>query len=698
MDLDSTRITEKGATSHHDISFDIEKCILCQETTEEKLVSTPTGCKRVREACDIRNDIVTKRMKVIAEESTFFYHVSNKCYKAYTHSTKLKKNLKDGSTEQSDSRLQSKTHTRAKSSVRSVSVTFSKCVVCGKKSYRNDFKKYRICESARALLLLEAAHFFQDEVFERICDLQDEYAVFGADLYYHAACFAQYIRKYERLPNPNSVSNVLQLSPKQQAWERVKAGVEEGLKEGKSFELSVIRDMLNRQSDAETTFNNRTVKVYLIRHFGEGIKFLEQKGSKSMRVYSVDSITPDTAAKQIHSSEDPIKLCANLIRDSFESHNFDLDDRFCDAEDLKQVCSAMKMPEPVLRFFGYLFNFDASSYDKVAGAVICKDMDADDEKDDDSDEDEPEFHDTLDSDSVQQASDRRLSVKRCRNIQSLFQTMYYVHFQGKKRTPMHIMNAESAHSLGRGGKVLTNILHRQGLALSYTKLRRYQHDMAAYTAQHNMKTVALPAHFDPGEFTAAAIDNWDHEGANTTEHDTVCVLFQDKPKSKLVKPKRSDTTIEHGPQRFKETLPCQKLQEFVHPVKRTNLPESFNGKEELFKSDIAIQRNISDVAWSIGRLNLEVTDTQLANIIYPEKQGMPSWSASNAVWTDEKVPLKHVAFLPVLPFPVTLYSSVYTQMKNLVEIGSQLVQTNIPVYADEKVYSMAKEIQLLRPT
>ena len=36
-------------------------------------------------------------------------------------------------------------------------------------------------------------------------------------------------------------------------------------------------------------------------------------------------------------------------------------------------------------------------------------------------------------------------------------------------------------------------------------------------------------------------------------------------------------------------------------------------------------------------------------------------------------------------------------MKNLVAICSQLFQNKLPVYADEKVYCMAKEIQLLRP-
>ena len=96
---------------------------------------------------------------------------------------------------------------------------------------------------------------------------------------------------------------------------------------------------------------------------------------------------------------------------------------------------------------------------------------------------------------------------------------------------MHIMNAESVHSLGRGGKILTTILNHEGLALSYPELRRYQHDLASFTAKTNQNIVALPSHFDPGEFTSGAIDNWDQEGSNVSAHDTVTVLYQDKPKS-----------------------------------------------------------------------------------------------------------------------------------------------------------------------
>ena len=101
---------------------------------------------------------------------------------------------------------------------------------------------------------------------------------------------------------------------------------------------------------------------------------------------------------------------------------------------------------------------------------------------------------------------------------------------------MSVLNAEYVHSLGHGGKIFVTSLNRQALAMSYTELRRYQHDMAAFTVNQNEVVMKLPAHFDPGNFTSAGMDNWDHEGANSSEHDTVCVLYQHKPKAILSKP------------------------------------------------------------------------------------------------------------------------------------------------------------------
>ena len=241
------------------------------------------------------------------------------------------------------------------------------------------------------------------------------------------------------------------------------------------------------------------------------------------------------------------------------------------------------------------------------------------------------------------------------------------------------------------------MLNHQSLSLSYAELRQYQYEIATYTAQQNEDSIALPAHFDPGKFTSAGLDNWDHEGANVSEHDTVCVLYQDKPVSQTSKPRRSETLVKHGPQAFKETLPCQVLKDFQAPTKRPGLPNVFEGNVQLNKSDKTDNTRLADLAWSIACLNLQVKDSQVAGIVYPQTQTMPSWSATNSVWTTENVPLKQIAFLPVLPYSVTWYSAVYTEMKNLVAICLQLVQDKLPFYADEKVYCTAKETQLMRP-
>ena len=40
---------------------------------------------------------------------------------------------------------------------------------------------------------------------------------------------------------------------------------------------------------------------------------------------------------------------------------------------------------------------------------------------------------------------------------------------------------------------------------------------------------------------------------------------------------------------------------------------------------------------------------------------MPSWNASNSILTEEVIPLKILAFLPVLSYPVTEYTTVYSE-------------------------------------
>ena len=140
-------------------------------------------------------------------------------------------------------------------------------------------------------------------------------------------------------------------------------------------------------------------------------------------------------------------------------------------------------------------------------------------------------------------------------------------------------------------------------------------------------TVALPCHFDPGQFTSGAIDNWDHEGANVSEHDTVTVLYQDKSSSSLCKPKMSETQVTHGPQAFKEIMPCQVLLEFQKPVTRPDISPTYTVSKETFSSNEAKLAKQKNLAWSLARLDAKGDSITM----YPESQAMPLWSASNAV-------------------------------------------------------------------
>ena len=55
--------------------------------------------------------------------------------------------------------------------------------------------------------------------------------------------------------------------------------------------------------------------------------------------------------------------------------------------------------------------------------------------------------------------------------------------------------------------------------------------------------------------------------------------------------------------------------------------------------------------------------------------------------TDEDLTQKIIGFLPVVPYPVTEYTVVYTALKNFQDILCQLDQSHLPITCDEGVLS-----------
>ena len=111
--------------------------------------------------------------------------------------------------------------------------------------------------------------------------------------------------------------------------------------------------------------------------------------------------------------------------------DFALQDRFCDANDLKTAWHRFVIPEPLLTFFSYLFNFDAKSFISSCQAVGL-------------------------GDDAELASDVEsgVSASRCRQILALFQIMYYNLHNGKRRTPLHILNSQAVYDTCKSATLL----------------------------------------------------------------------------------------------------------------------------------------------------------------------------------------------------------------------------------------------------
>jgi len=180
--------------------------------------------------------------------------------------------------------------------------------------------------------------------------------VFGADLYCHRQCVNRYLLQYERACSDRSDENA-NASCRQKAWTSVIADIETGLANGEAYELSYVRDAMRQHGSDSVT--NREVKVLLTNHFGDQICYSQPKQlNKSLMCFS-KSVTAKSVAETIRST-DPIKQCAELIRQSLLDTDFELNNRFCDANDLKTSWNNVNIPEPLLKFFKALYRFDAT--------------------------------------------------------------------------------------------------------------------------------------------------------------------------------------------------------------------------------------------------------------------------------------------------------------------------------------------------
>jgi len=80
-----------------------------------------------------------------------------------------------------------------------------------------------------------------------------------------------------------------------------------------------------------------------------------------------------------------------------------------------------------------------------------------------------------------------------------------------------------------------------------------------------------------------------------------------------------------------------------------------------------------------------------------ENEYVPGFTAARSTFVDCNFHPTTTVLTPILPYPATSYDAILTTMINFQDSLKQKGDTYGALWADEGVYRMAKEIQLVKP-
>ena len=188
-----------------------------------------------------------------------------------------------------------------------------------------------------------------------------------------------------------------------------------------------------------------------------------------------------------------------------------------------------------------------------------------------------------------------------------------------------------------------------------------------------------------------AMDNFDHientVSGKDSSHDTVLVIFQNKPKDSSSEDIQMTSCSEQPVKRkLADVLPCQVI-ERSHLVKGTgDIPNSFSTTPY---NDI-LKHCIDDdyFLWCMAR----------QKYIDVEEETFPSFPATMSTLQDKpKFDITRTSCVPILPYVATEMDKIFTSMLNFQDVMKQKNALSGALWSDEGEYAIAKEIQLLKP-
>ena len=169
------------------------------------------------------------------------------------------------------------------------------------------------------------------------------------------------------------------------------------------------------------------------------------------------------------------------------------------------------------------------------------------------------------------------------------------------------------------------------------------------------------------------------------------MLFQnqdsvEEPQMKTISIKTDDTSSRRS---LINTLPCQKLVKIGKFGGRGQIPQAFSPglKIDFSRKNDNLSREYH--LWILARRqNMASTDVAV---------NIPSFAAMKSLLISDQHPITACAYTPILPYPATQFDTIFTTMINFQDVLSQKGQEYGPLWSDEGVYRIAKEIQLRHP-
>lgn len=392
---------------------------------------------------------------------------------------------------------------------------------------------------------------------------------------------------------------------------------------------------------------NRLVKTLLINHFGDKLVFMYPQDKQKSQMFYLSTVQTNDVIETLRTN-DPVEVCAKKLRSECKSYDFELDESFRYASDLQIGMEKLRSYDKLQywdKFFNVLFPARSSS--------------------------EP--------------------IRRKCDV--IFQIVFNITNCGQRKTPFHTAIAQSIHDICKS-KSLIQIFNHLGLCISYDDLERV--DIGQIQQLINLagpSRVPVPENDNNSSMVHGAMDNFDHE-ENTQSgiggsHDTILVLFQKGDEierdEEISRKPEEIASLSPNKRSLSHVLDCQKLIKRGRFTNRGSIPDDFHPAKAPNLDEVKEKTYRDHETWLTARYLNRSED----------HRNIPTFSAINSLLQKKPIVKTKITFTPILPYVATEYDTINTVMCNFQDVLRQRSQPYGPLWCDEGVYRLAKELQLL---